>query len=373
MGGEQALFDYGRLTPTIATDIRAAAERIRVRMKRTAEDIIEIGRDLITVKEKLDHGQFLPWISKEFGMKEDMAQNFMRVARRFGDQIPNYSAFAPTVLIALASAPPEVVTTIEDRAAAGESITVADVKAEIARVRAEAEAARREAAEATYRLEVLKTETTEKLAKASRREANLIERANAAEKEKARAIAEAGLRAQETLKDRITQVEAEAAESRRLAGEKTRALDAAVAKARTEAEQAAAENAEALAAAALAKSAAEVKALEAKAQKALAQSQAALEAKNRIEEEIERHKEVLARMESAETEGLDQARLASDVAEFIGKSMSELSLFEREIQPLAIHKFEVAAQVCEQFAAALRTFAAPRLASTLSTEPREIN
>ncbi|MEO5376054.1 MAG: hypothetical protein H7840_17665 [Alphaproteobacteria bacterium] len=245
---------------------------------------------------------------------------------------------------------------------------------DIDRIRRERDAAiERIRLEKDAEIEALREKHAEDRAHASRREANLIERANAAEKEKARAIAEAGLRAQETLKDHITQVEAEAAESRRLAGEKTRVLDAAVAKARAEAELAARENADALAAAALAKSAAEVKALEAKAQKALAQSQAALEAKNRIEEEIERHREVLARTASAETEGLDQARLASDVAEFIGKSMSELSLFEREIQPLAIHKFEVAAQMCEQFATALRTFAAPRLAQTLSTEPREIN
>tara|TARA_R110002020_G_scaffold150446_1_gene327143 strand:- start:7053 stop:7166 length:114 start_codon:yes stop_codon:yes gene_type:complete len=29
-------------------------------------DIIEIGRDLIAVKAEIGHGNFLPWIEKEF-------------------------------------------------------------------------------------------------------------------------------------------------------------------------------------------------------------------------------------------------------------------------------------------------------------------
>lgn len=40
------------------TEVRTAAERIRVRMKRTAEDIVAVGLDLIAIKERLPHGPF---------------------------------------------------------------------------------------------------------------------------------------------------------------------------------------------------------------------------------------------------------------------------------------------------------------------------
>ena len=36
------------------------ADRIRQRMTRTAQDIVEIGRELIAVKDRVGHGNFLP-------------------------------------------------------------------------------------------------------------------------------------------------------------------------------------------------------------------------------------------------------------------------------------------------------------------------
>lgn len=55
-----------------------------MRMRRTAEDILEIGRDLIAVKKRLGHGKFLAWIDAEFGMTKMTAARFMQVAERFG-------------------------------------------------------------------------------------------------------------------------------------------------------------------------------------------------------------------------------------------------------------------------------------------------
>ncbi|WMT72768.1 hypothetical protein [Bradyrhizobium sp. Ash2021] len=37
-------------------------------MSRTAQNIVEIGRDLIALKERVDHGGFLPWVESQFGM-----------------------------------------------------------------------------------------------------------------------------------------------------------------------------------------------------------------------------------------------------------------------------------------------------------------
>jgi hypothetical protein len=57
------------------------------RDRRTAEDIIEIGRDLIALKAKLPHGSFGAWLEKEFEFSEMHAQRFMRVAEKFGDNV----------------------------------------------------------------------------------------------------------------------------------------------------------------------------------------------------------------------------------------------------------------------------------------------
>lgn len=78
--------------------VHAATERIRLRMRRTAEDIIEIGRDLITIKKALPHGQFGEWLRSEFEMTEMTAQRFMQVTERFGGKSNIMLDFKPTVL-----------------------------------------------------------------------------------------------------------------------------------------------------------------------------------------------------------------------------------------------------------------------------------
>jgi hypothetical protein len=72
------------------------------RLKRTAEDIIEIGRDLIAVKVKLGHGNFGDWIKTEFDFSQETARKFMGVAEKFGD-IPTLLEFKPAILYALAA------------------------------------------------------------------------------------------------------------------------------------------------------------------------------------------------------------------------------------------------------------------------------
>jgi hypothetical protein len=57
--------------------------RDRERVKKSVEDIMESGNDLLAVKEALPDGQFLPWLRAEFGYGERSAQNFMSVAEQF--------------------------------------------------------------------------------------------------------------------------------------------------------------------------------------------------------------------------------------------------------------------------------------------------
>src|SRR5205823_4852744 len=73
-------FDYALLGTTQSQIVRAAAARIRVKVKRTIEDIIAVGTDLLTVKESLPYGQFGPWLQAEFGWTNRTAHRFMAVA-----------------------------------------------------------------------------------------------------------------------------------------------------------------------------------------------------------------------------------------------------------------------------------------------------
>jgi len=121
---------YEPIPPADVEFIAAASERIRLRMKRTSEDIIEIGKDMIEVKKRINHGQFGFWLENEFEMTVQHARRFMKVADRFGDKTNIMFDFKPTVLCELAapSTPDEVVEKAQDVAASGEKVTVADVK-----------------------------------------------------------------------------------------------------------------------------------------------------------------------------------------------------------------------------------------------------
>ena len=100
-------------------ELLALAARIRERMRSA---IIEIGRDLIAAKAKLGHGSFGKWLADNFQMTERTAQNYMRAAECFGDQIRNpVSDLPPTAIYALSapSVPADVRRDILQRIEAG--------------------------------------------------------------------------------------------------------------------------------------------------------------------------------------------------------------------------------------------------------------
>jgi gas vesicle protein len=120
-------FDYSPLEAQVAKQVRSAAERIREKVKKTVEDIIEVGNDLLAVKEALPHGQFGPWLKCEFGWGERMAQNFMAVAQTFGPKTEIIAdlTIQPTAayLLAAPSASDEAREDAIKRAEAGEKVT----------------------------------------------------------------------------------------------------------------------------------------------------------------------------------------------------------------------------------------------------------
>jgi DNA modification methylase len=100
---QRSLFDYGSLDSDTRAFVQEKAHAIQTRLKRTAEDIIAIGLDLLAVKERLQHGQFIPWLQAEFGMSDRHALNFMRVASRFSSKSEIISDLPVTVLYELAA------------------------------------------------------------------------------------------------------------------------------------------------------------------------------------------------------------------------------------------------------------------------------
>lgn len=127
----EAGFDYSDIDEVKRNDVRKAAERIKVRMERTVQDIIEIGIDLNNVKASLGHGHFLRWIEAEFGMSDMTAKRFMQVAKVYGDKSNTMFDLQTTVLYELAapSTPQEVRDQVEELVLDGEKVTVADIKA----------------------------------------------------------------------------------------------------------------------------------------------------------------------------------------------------------------------------------------------------
>lgn len=119
-----AQFDYQQLDTETRIAIQQRTGEIKALMKRTAQDIIEIGQKLIEVKERLGHGGFGAWLETEFGWGTTTAWRFMNVAEKFSN-LENLPNFAPSTLYLLAepSTPDEARREVIDRAQTGERIT----------------------------------------------------------------------------------------------------------------------------------------------------------------------------------------------------------------------------------------------------------
>lgn len=146
----QASFDYDALPSETAQELRLSAERIRLRLKRTAEDIIAIGQDLRDAKDRLSHGQFGPWLDAEFGMTDRTALNFMNVANRFGGKSETVSDLPIRALYLLAapSTSDEIVAAVTSGEIPATAAAIKAARDAEAHAKAETERARKLAHEA---------------------------------------------------------------------------------------------------------------------------------------------------------------------------------------------------------------------------------
>lgn len=125
-------FDYTSLDASVVQQVQTAAHRIRQMVKRTLEDLLTVGQELLAVKKALPYGRFGAWLRMEFGWTERTARNFMAVAERFGagTEIISDLRIDPTAayLLAAPSAPEEASEAAVARAQGGERITVSVAK-----------------------------------------------------------------------------------------------------------------------------------------------------------------------------------------------------------------------------------------------------
>ncbi|MCB0190058.1 MAG: DUF3102 domain-containing protein [Caldilineaceae bacterium] len=130
-------FDYESISEEHREMVRRSALAIKPRLKRAAEDIFVIGRELGHVKKHIGHGSYTQWLDVEFGLSDRMAQHFMNVADRLGTREKVLVGLSPTTLYQLAapSTPDEAIEEVQDRLETGETISVTYVQSVIKRAK----------------------------------------------------------------------------------------------------------------------------------------------------------------------------------------------------------------------------------------------
>lgn len=104
------------------SDLKKITEQLHQLRRRHSQDVIEIGRLLVEAKAQLEHGEWLPWLQKEFAWSRTSAERFIRAHSKFGgSQIAQVGHFEPSTICLLAEkkTPPEAVKAVLDLAKDG--------------------------------------------------------------------------------------------------------------------------------------------------------------------------------------------------------------------------------------------------------------
>ncbi|MCG3208599.1 MAG: hypothetical protein FOGNACKC_02210 [Anaerolineae bacterium] len=119
-------FDYRQLDAETRIVVQQRTGEIKSLMKRTAQDIIEIGEKLIEVKGRLPHGAFGIWLESEFQWSDRTARKYMSIASTFSNRKSSSDlmmSFETMAYLAAPSTPEPARQAALARAQAGERIT----------------------------------------------------------------------------------------------------------------------------------------------------------------------------------------------------------------------------------------------------------
>ena len=124
------LFDYEILSTKKRTIVQQCTGEIKERLRRTAQDVWEIGQKLVEVRSQLEYGQFEGWLSAEVGWSRRTAYNFINVYEAFSDNT-NFAqldiATSALYMLAAPSTPESVRHKILEKAQKGKKITHKDI------------------------------------------------------------------------------------------------------------------------------------------------------------------------------------------------------------------------------------------------------
>jgi Protein of unknown function (DUF3102) len=123
------------------------ADAIRARDKQAGVTIVEIGRRLIEAKALVGHGNWLPWLEREFRWTAETALRFMHVTEAVGKNnklLDLNCGVSSLYLLAAPSTPPEAVEAVIERAERGEKLSGADVKKAVSEAKQPARAKKQE-------------------------------------------------------------------------------------------------------------------------------------------------------------------------------------------------------------------------------------
>ena len=124
---------------TAEARIKRHIVRIRGLLRERTSAAIDIGHELIEIKDTLPHGRFGPWLAENFSLTAATARNWMSVARVFGRKQMEIEAagLSDTVLIEMLRVPDAGAReTLLAQGLGGELLTVATIRAEIRKSKA---------------------------------------------------------------------------------------------------------------------------------------------------------------------------------------------------------------------------------------------
>lgn len=101
---QPVLFDYSAIDTETTSYLKQNAQETRGLLTRSSEDILKIGRNLLDAKERLPHGEFIPWVKAELGISQSTSWRFMQAAQ--GKEVKKKS-FTVNDLMEQLSAPTE--------------------------------------------------------------------------------------------------------------------------------------------------------------------------------------------------------------------------------------------------------------------------
>lgn len=124
-------FDYNALELQQRTVVQQRTGEIRERLRRSAQDIWEIGHKLAEVRSRLKHGQFEFWLKVEFNWSRRTAYNFINVYEKFRERA-NFAqidiAASALYLLAAPSTPQGIRDEYLQQAREGKKVTHQDLQ-----------------------------------------------------------------------------------------------------------------------------------------------------------------------------------------------------------------------------------------------------